>query len=145
MPRGITAVEWIVALVVAVAFVTPADVVAHPTTSDPVVKGVASWYGDAHHGRRTASGELFDQDALTAAHPSLPFGTVVRVTNLRNGKTVDVRVNDRGPVIAGRIIDLSRAAARAIGSIGRGIVPVRLEIVPGPAKARATPASGRPN
>ena len=142
MSRRITAVSRIAALVVTVAALGPvANAIAHPTTPAATVKGLASWYGDAHHGRRTASGEPFDQEALTAAHPTLPFGTVVRVTNLRNGKTVDVRVNDRGPVIAGRIIDLSRAAARAIGSIGRGIVPVRLDVVPGAAQARATPVS----
>ena len=131
----------VVALFVAFVTVAPATRVgAHATTSGISLKGLASWYADAHHGRPTASGELFDQHALTAAHRSLPFGTIVRVTNLRNGKTVDVRVNDRGPFIAGRIIDLSRAAARAIGSIGHGIVPVRLEIVPsGSPKLRATP------
>ncbi len=80
--------------------------------------GAASWYGKAHAGRKTASGERFDPNALTAAHRSLPFGTRVRVTNLENGKSVVVRVNDRGPFRGGRIIDLSRAAARAIGASG---------------------------
>ncbi|MBI1733868.1 MAG: septal ring lytic transglycosylase RlpA family protein [Candidatus Rokubacteria bacterium] len=138
MPRRITVVTLLVALAAAAG---TTGVSAHPTSGEAGVKGLASWYGDAHHGRRTASGEIFDQEAMTAAHPSLPFGAVVRVTNLRNGKTADVRVNDRGPVIAGRIIDLSRAAARAIGSIGSGIVPVRLSILPGAPKARATPVS----
>jgi rare lipoprotein A len=92
--------------------------------------GLASWYGEPHHGRRTASGEIFDQHALTAAHPSLPFGTRLRVTNLANGLTVDVRVNDRGPVVPGRIVDLSRAAARVVRGIGRGVFRVRLEVLP---------------
>jgi rare lipoprotein A len=123
-------VSGVIALITALTVVLPAARVdAHRRTVEVPLKGVASWYGDAHHGRRTASGEVFDQEALTAAHPSLPFGTVVRVTNVRNGKAVTVRVNDRGPVITGRIIDLSRAAARAIGSIASGVVPVRLEIV----------------
>lgn len=80
--------------------------------------GVASWYGKQFHGRKTANGERFDMDALTAAHPKLPFGSWVRVRNLLNGRSVDVRINDRGPHIKRRIIDLSRAAARALGVSG---------------------------
>jgi rare lipoprotein A len=91
-----------------------------------VEEGLASWYGDPYHGRPTASGERFDQDSLTAAHRTLPFGTVARVTNLDNDRSVDVVINDRGPFIAGRIVDLSRAAASAIGAIGPGVVPARL-------------------
>jgi rare lipoprotein A len=135
----------VVAMLLAGAVMLPATGgSAHPAPSESKLKGLASWYADAHHGRPTASGEPFDQYALTAAHRSLPFGTMVRVTNLRNGKRVDVRVNDRGPFVAGRVIDLSRAAARAIGSIGHGIVPVRLEILPPAApKMRATPVGQR--
>ena len=92
--------------------------------------GKASYYGQAHHGKRTASGERFDQHALTAAHRSLPFGTRVRVTNLDNGRQVVVRINDRGPYRRGRIIDLSRAAAAQLGMIEDGIAPVRLETLP---------------
>jgi rare lipoprotein A len=80
--------------------------------------GIASWYGKQFHGRKTASGERFDMDALTAAHPKLPFGSWVRVRNLVNGRSVDVRINDRGPHIKQRVIDLSRAAARALGVSG---------------------------
>lgn len=80
-----------------------------------VGRGLASWYGPRFHGRRTASGERFDQHQLTAAHRTLPFGTVVRVQSLVNGRTVDVRINDRGPHIRRRVIDLSRAAAEALG------------------------------
>jgi rare lipoprotein A len=80
-------------------------------------RGLASWYGPRFHGRPTASGEKFDMHQLTAAHPTLPFGTIVRVRSLVNGKTVDVRINDRGPFIKRRVIDLSRAAAQALGLI----------------------------
>jgi rare lipoprotein A len=88
----------------------------------------ASWYGAEHHGKRTASGEPYDMHAMTAAHPTLPFGTRVVVTNLRNGRRVVVRINDRGPTIPGRGIDLSYAAARALGSVGAGVVPVRIAL-----------------
>jgi rare lipoprotein A len=90
-------------------------------------EGLASWYGGKFHGRRTASGELFDTNEFTAAHRSLPFGTLVLVTNLNNGKSAVVRINDRGPFVAGRIIDLSRAAATAIGITGKGVAPVRIQ------------------
>ncbi|KAF1051184.1 MAG: Endolytic peptidoglycan transglycosylase RlpA [Stenotrophomonas maltophilia] len=90
-------------------------------------EGVASYYGRAHHGKRTASGETFDQNALTAAHRSLPFGTQLRVTNLNNGRSVVVRVNDRGPSSRTRIIDLSRKAAEQLDMLRAGTAPVRLE------------------
>lgn len=89
-------------------------------------KGVASWYGPGFHGRRTANGERFDENALTAAHKTLPFGTRVLVHNPRNGKQVVVRINDRGPFVRGRVIDVSRAAARALGMKHAGHVPVEL-------------------
>ncbi|WP_256930809.1 septal ring lytic transglycosylase RlpA family protein [Pseudomonas sp. ABC1] len=89
--------------------------------------GKASWYGSAHHGKKTASGERFDQHALTAAHRTLPFGTQVRVTNLDNGREVTVRVNDRGPFKRGRIIDLSRAAAQRLDMLRSGVAPVRIQ------------------
>jgi rare lipoprotein A len=93
------------------------------------VEGVASWYGPGYHGRRTSSGEVFDQDALTAAHSHWAFGTRVKVTLLSTGRSVTVRINDRFPSHKGRIIDVSRGAARAIGLIGPGTGPVRLEVV----------------
>jgi rare lipoprotein A len=95
----------------------------------PAEEGLASWYGGKFHGRRTASGEIFDTRQLTAAHRSLPFGTWVLVTNLENGKSVTVRINDRGPFVEGRVIDLSLAAAAAIGLAGKGVVPVRLQVL----------------
>ena len=85
---------------------------------------MASWYGEKFHGRRTASGEPFDQHELTAAHKTLPFGTLVRVRHARTGKEVTVRINDRGPFTRGRVIDLSRAAASAIGLMKTGVAPV---------------------
>jgi rare lipoprotein A len=104
-----------------------------------VQEGVVSWYGAQFHDRRTASGERFDSGALTMAHPSLPFGTMVRVTNLRNGRSVVVRVNDRGPFVGTRIADLSQAAASEIGMMQKGVARARIEVLgaeAGPAAAR---------
>jgi rare lipoprotein A len=95
-----------------------------------VQEGLVSWYGAQFHARPTASGELFDAGALTMAHPTLPFGTQVLVTNLRNGRSVVVRVNDRGPFVGSRIADLSHAAAAALGMVRRGIASVRIEVMP---------------
>ncbi len=97
-----------------------------------VVFGIASWYGPGYDGKRASSGEAYDQDALTAAHPYWAFGTMVRVTLLATGKSVVVRVNDRFPAHKGRAIDLSRAAAKAIGLIGPGTGQVRIEVVAAP-------------
>lgn len=90
-------------------------------------EGIASWYGETFQGRKTASGEKFDMNMLTAAHRSLPFNTEVKVTYLKNGKSVTVRINDRGPYKEGRIIDLSYAAAKAIGLDRDGVGKVKLE------------------
>lgn len=89
----------------------------------------ASYYAEKYHGRKTASGEIFNMNALTCAHKTLPFGTVLRVTNLANGKKVDVRVNDRGPFVKGREIDVSKAAAQKLGMIKTGTASVKIEIV----------------
>jgi rare lipoprotein A len=93
------------------------------------VSGFASWYGPGFDGNYSASGEVFNQNAMTAAHPSLPFGTHVRVTNLDNGQSVVVRINDRGPYAHGRVIDLSAGAARIIGLVSSGVAPVSLEVL----------------
>ncbi|MBX7515052.1 septal ring lytic transglycosylase RlpA family protein [Qipengyuania sp. GH38] len=104
-----------------------------PVEVEPVTtslgSGVASYYGRRFHGRRTASGERFDMNAMTAAHKTLPFGTLVQVTNPRTGASVIVRINDRGPYAHGRTIDLSRAAAQQIGIIQRGHGSVELELL----------------
>jgi rare lipoprotein A len=87
----------------------------------------ASWYGPKFHGRLTANGERYDQMGFTAAHKSLPFGTVLQITNLRNGKSVLIRINDRGPFIEGRDLDLSKGTALALGMIEKGIIKVKAE------------------
>jgi rare lipoprotein A len=101
-------------------------------------QGEASWYGAPFHGRQASNGEIYDMNKLTAAHRTLPFETVVRVTNERNGKSAVVRITDRGPFVNNRVIDLSYAAAREIESIGPGVVPVRLEVL----STGADPAAG---
>jgi len=95
--------------------------------------GLASWYGHPYHGRPAANGEIYDMEGLTAAHRTLPFGTWVRVVNLTNGKSADVRITDRGPFVENRIIDVSHAAAGIIGLIGPGVARVRLDILSTPA------------
>jgi rare lipoprotein A len=92
-------------------------------------RGVASWYGDDFHGRTTASGEVYDMHALTAAHRTLPLGTVVRIVNVVNGKHVTIRINDRGPYVHGRIVDLSYAAAKGLGMVQDGVSAIQLEVV----------------
>lgn len=107
-----------------------------PLTEAPrdVEEGMASWYGERFHGRLTANGEVYDMDALTAAHPSLPMPSLARITRLDTGASVIVRVNDRGPFVDGRIIDLSRAAAEALDFLEDGLAEVRVEAF-GPADA----------
>lgn len=122
-----------------------------PTTSSPpastakvvdTFEGVASWYGPEFHGKKTASGEIFDMTDLTAAHKTLPMGSVCMVTNLDNDKSVTVRINDRGPFAKERVIDLSYAAADVIGMISTGTAPVRVEVLSeqGPPAPATTPA-----
>jgi rare lipoprotein A len=97
-----------------------------------VEQGVASWYGVPFNGRRTSNSEIYDMYQFTAAHRTLPFDSVVRVTNLRNGKQTEVRINDRGPFVENRVIDLSLAAARVLDMVGTGTAPVRIELISGP-------------
>jgi rare lipoprotein A len=91
--------------------------------------GIASWYGPKFHGRKTASGEKYNQNAMTAAHKTLPFGTKVRVKNVKNDKSVIVRINDRGPFAKGRVIDVSRAAAKKLDMINSGTAKVNIKVV----------------
>lgn len=100
-----------------------------PPRVGSVESGIASWYGHPYHGRAAANGEIYDMEKLTAAHRTLPFGAWVRVRNVQNDRTVDVRITDRGPFIDGRIIDLSLAAARTIEMVGPGVVPVKVQIL----------------
>ena len=105
---------------------------AKPVRLGTTQTGVASWYGEPYHGRKAASGEVYDMERLTAAHRAWPFDTWVRVRNLDNGRTVSVRITDRGPFIDKRIIDLSRAAAREIHMIGPGTARVKLQVIKAP-------------
>lgn len=116
-------------LLLFITLMSPACVRRVPPPKGKVYIGYASWYGPGFHGRRTASGEIFNMYDYTAAHRSLPFGTRVRVTNLKNGKSVVVRINDRGPAKKDRIIDLSYQAAKKIDMIRDGIVKVRVEVI----------------
>ncbi len=122
-------VVWLTAHLTAppVPMPKPVERAAHVERGAYVERGQASWYGPGFHGRRTASGDRFDQNALTAAHRQLPLGTRVTVTNLENGRSVRVAINDRGPYVDGRVLDLSRAAAHRLGMIGDGVVRVRIE------------------
>jgi rare lipoprotein A len=106
------------------------ELVIRPIPEPAPITGLASWYGEAFHGRTTASGEVYDMHGLTAAHRNLPLGTWAEITNLRNGRFVTVRINDRGPSIKGRTLDVSKAAAQALGFVGAGITTVQIRIVP---------------
>ncbi len=105
-------------------------------------KGIASWYGKKFHGRKTSNGEIYNMYAMTAAHKTLPLGTYVRVHNLSNGRSVDVRINDRGPFVRGRIIDLSYTAAQKMGMLGPGTARVRVVALGAP--RQVTAAGGKP-
>ena len=117
-----------------------------PARKSPTVKagytekGIASWYGPGFDGRQTANGETYDMWAMTAAHKTLPFDSMVEVHNLDNGQRTTVRINDRGPFIRGRIIDLSRAGAEAIEMVGPGVARVKIRVVSGPATSRTARA-----
>jgi rare lipoprotein A len=147
---------WRAGLAMALGVALAACSLIRPTTP-PVIEGrqegIASWYGPGFHGKRTANGEIYDQYELTAAHQTLPLGTRVMVTSLTNGRSVEVRINDRGPFIDGRIVDLSYAAASVIRMVGPGTMPVRVEVLDAPVQiaSRTTvpvtttpPASRRP-
>lgn len=123
--------KWLVALALAAAACGPGTKPKQtPSGQSGVQTGMATWYGGGHHGGPTASGERFNKNAMTAAHRTLPMGTRVRVTNQRNGRSVIVRINDRGPFgNKRRIIDVSEAAARKLGMIEAGVVPVRVEVM----------------
>jgi rare lipoprotein A len=112
------------------AVMTPPSV---PPVTGMEEVGMASWYGAPHHGRRTASGEVYDMHRLTAAHKTLPFGTRLLVTNRDTSQSAEVRVNDRGPFVDGRILDVSYAAARLLGAVGPGLIPVRVRVLSLPA------------
>ena len=118
----------LVCLLLAAGCATRKAPAVEPVKKGHQQKGLASWYGKKYHGRRTANGEKFDMRAVSAAHRTLPFGTVVKVTNLENGRSLRVRINDRGPFVDGRIIDLSYKAAKKLGMVQDGVVRVKLVV-----------------
>jgi rare lipoprotein A len=137
----------LIALIALVAIAAPERAAAQNSGASSqlgvsIESGLASWYGHPFHGRLTASGEVYDMEAMTAAHKTLPFGTELRVLCLETGASVVVRVNDRGPFVAGRIIDLSAAAARALGLEKRGLTRVSLSIASSAAALPPSSAGG---
>lgn len=134
----------LVATLLAACSVPSSQVRAPSSPGRPVIQtGIASWYGPGFHGKPTASGVIYNQGDLTAAHQTLPLGTRVLVTNLDNGKSLEVTINDRGPFAKGRILDLSYAAGETLGMIGPGTIPIRLEVLnnDGPRRVRFIPSS----
>jgi len=126
--------EWVLYILSTVALVATAVVLSF---FGPYYEtGIASWYGPGFHGNYTANGEIYDQEGVSAAHKTLPFGTIVRVVEIETGNSVVVRINDRGPFVDGRIIDLSKGAARELGTVEKGITQVGLRILRWPAGAR---------
>lgn len=119
--------EWTLYLISAVALL--GLVLLYQVAGPYYEVGIASWYGPGFDGNRTANGEVYDMDGISAAHKTLPFGTVVRVVEFSTGKSIVVRINDRGPFIEGRIIDLSKGAAKELGIIDKGITKVGLRII----------------
>ena len=119
--------EWVLYIISVVAVV--GAIVLWQTVGPYYEVGIASWYGPGFQGNRTANGEIYDMNGISAAHKTLPFGTIVRVIDLETGRSVVVRINDRGPFIEGRIIDLSKGAAEKLGIVERGITRVGLRIV----------------
>ena len=138
-PSAQAPVAWLLVAGLALAACARASIITPPVPPRLGLEetGNASWYGNPYHGRPTASGEIYDMRDLTAAHRTLPMGTRLMVTNLDNGQALEVRVNDRGPFVEGRILDLSYAAASILGAIGRGVIPVRLRVI-------ALPGAGVP-
>jgi len=122
---------------------TPNETIKSSERIDSEFKGQASYYAEPYHGRPTANGEIFDKNKVTAAHRTLPFNTWVRVENMLNGKTVDVRINDRGPFVSGRVIDLSLGAAKKIDMVRAGVVPVVLKVVKEAPKADKLKSKGQ--
>ncbi|WMS42713.1 septal ring lytic transglycosylase RlpA family protein [Acuticoccus sp. MNP-M23] len=116
-----------IATLFALTLIAPATLLV-PDASARTLSGVASYYGARFHGRQTANGERFNMHAMTAAHKSLPFGTKVKVTNPDNGRSVVVRINDRGPYVGNRVLDLSKGAAAKIGMVNKGVGKVKMEI-----------------
>ncbi len=122
--------SWLVFIGLVLVFIPGCRVHQRYFPEGYIQTGEASWYGVEFHGRPTSSREIYDMNDLTAAHNTLPLGTFVMVTNLSNGKSIVVKINDRGPFVKGRVIDLSYAAAKALGMVGPGTAKVRIEVLP---------------
>jgi len=117
--------------------------ISHSVTTANVQRGAASWYGPGFHGKTTASGEVFDEAKFTAAHKTLPLGSKAMVINVSNGRSVEVLINDRGPHVQGRIIDLSQASAQALGMIDQGVVDVQVELIQETVASANSPSANR--
>ncbi|HHK67129.1 hypothetical protein DRJ24_03430 [Candidatus Acetothermia bacterium] len=130
--------EWVIYLLIGVAVVGLA--VVYSLFGPYYEVGIASWYGPGFDGNYTANGEIYDMNGISAAHKTLPFGTIVRVVDLETGRSVVVRINDRGPFVEGRIIDLSKGAAERLGIIDKGITKVGLRIIRWPDGYRRWPS-----
>ncbi len=141
--RRLLIVIWAIFIPIPCVFAIHLPRFRRPGSHHHVQYGMASWYGRDFQHQRTASGAPFDRHKLTAAHRTLPLGTKVKVTNLRNGRSVVVKINDRGPRVRGRIIDLSKAAAKRIGFVRRGVVPVKITILKQSKGRRKVLASSR--
>jgi rare lipoprotein A len=124
-------------LVVVAALLATISSSAFAAKPGQIENGIASYYHDSLHGNKTASGQIYDKNKISAAHKSLPLGTRVRVTDLRTGKSIEARVNDRGPFVKGRIIDLSRKAAKELGLLKKGITKVKVEVLSVPGRRGA--------
>ena len=123
--------RWVIFSLLLLFFVAACATVQRPAAPEIGYRevGIASWYGKEFHGRRTANGEIYDMNGLSAAHRTLPLGTILSVTNLGNGQSIQVKLNDRGPFVAGRILDLSYGAASRLGIVGTGTARVMIEVV----------------
>jgi rare lipoprotein A len=134
----------VLSVVLAISVLLGADGNPVPPRPYEPETGVASWYGYPYHGQMSAGGEVYDMEKMTAAHPTLPFGTWVRVMNLRNERSVEVRITDRGPFVEGRVIDLSKAAARSVDMLDYGTATVRVEVISGPHDTTELPTDETP-
>ena len=142
--KAVRVATLVLCVVLAISALLGADGNPIPPRPYEPETGLASWYGYPYHGQMSAGGEVYNMEKMTAAHPTLPFGTWVRVMNLRNEKSVDVRITDRGPFVEGRIIDLSKAAARSVDMLDYGTARVRVELISGPHDTSEAPAEDGP-
>jgi rare lipoprotein A len=139
MQRRLASIRMLACWLCILGFIASCSRIKYFPGGGDVQTGIASWYGSDFHGKRTSNKEIYNMFDMTAAHPTLPFGTRVMVTNLNNGRSASVRINDRGPFVGDRIIDLSYAAACLIDMVGCGIAPVRVEVLSPPSPLSSSP------